>query len=341
MTVSRLHRPRTALAMDPGLLPRILGPDQLGRLHEVAEVVPAEGVLHDFATEEARAVLADTEVLFTFWGCPPVDAGVLAAAPRLRAVVHAAGSVKNLVSEACWQRGVVVSSAAWANALPVAEYTVAAVLMSNKALLRSRDDFRRLRAWDDWHQRYADVGNYRRTVGVIGASRIGRRVIELLRPFDLDVIVSDPYLSEEEARTLGVRVVTLDELCVQSDVVSIHAPSLPETFHLIDRSRLALMRDGATLINTARGALLDADALVDELASGRLNAVIDVTDPEPLPADSPLYDLPNVLLTPHIAGSVGGELHRMADSAIAELARFARGLPFAHPVLREELDRTA
>ncbi|MEZ0066828.1 phosphoglycerate dehydrogenase-like enzyme [Streptacidiphilus sp. MAP12-20] len=341
MTVSRLHRPRTALAMDPGLLPRILGPDQLRRLHDVAEVAPGNPVLNDFSTAAARAALAETEVLFTFWGCPPVDAEVLAAAPRLRAIVHAAGSVKYLVSEACWQRGVVVSSAAWANALPVAEYTVASVLMSNKGVLRARDDFRRLRHRSDWHHRYPEVGNYRRTVGLIGASRIGRRVIELLRPYDLELLVSDPYLGEDEARALGVRKVGLDELCAASDVVSIHAPALPETRHLIDRSRLALMRDGATLINTARGSLVDTEALIAELASGRLNAVIDVTDPEVLPADSPLYELPNVVLTPHIAGSVGGELHRMADSAIAEVARFGRDLPFAHPVLREELDRTA
>nr|WP_037610641.1 hydroxyacid dehydrogenase [Streptacidiphilus rugosus] len=327
--------------MDPGLLPRILGPDQLRQLHEVAELAPDQPVLDDFSNGGAKAVLAGTEVLFTFWGCPRVDAETLAAAPRLRAVVHAAGSVKQLVSDACWQRGVVVSSAAWANALPVAEYTVASVLMANKGVLRARDDFRRLRLGDDWHHRYHAVGNYRRTVGLVGASRIGRRVIELLRPYDLELLVSDPYLGEEEARTLGVRRVGPDELCAASDVVSIHAPALPETRRLIDRARLALMRDGATLINTARGSLVDTEALIAELATGRLNAVIDVTDPEVLPVDSPLYELPNVVLTPHIAGSVGGELHRMADSALAELARFARGLPFAHPVLREELDRTA
>ncbi|MFC7101469.1 NAD(P)-dependent oxidoreductase [Nonomuraea rubra] len=168
---------------------------------------------------------------------------------------------------------------------------------------------------------------------MIGASKIGRRVIELLRPFELDVLVADPYLTDD----LGVPHVGLDELFERCDVVSVHAPELPETHHLVSSARLARMRDGATLINTARGSLVDQDALVAELASGRLYAVIDVTEPDPLPADSPLYDLPNVLLTPHIAGSLGGELARIADLAVDELDRYARGLPFAHGVAAEEL----
>ena len=334
------RRPRTLLAMDPALRPRLLGPDQLRRLHEVADTDSAE-IHRDFTTPAARAALGEAEVILSFWGCPTVDAAVLDAAPHLRAIVHAAGSVKGIITEACWARGVQVSSAAWANALPVAEYTVAAVLASNKHLLQAHRDFRALRDPEGWHHRLASAGNYRRVVGIVGASRIGRRVIELLRPHDLDLLVHDPYLSQAEALALGVHAVGLDELCARSDVVSVHAPELPETRHMIDRARLALMPDGATLINTARGSLLDTQALIDELRSGRLYAVLDVTDPDPLPAQSPLFDLPNLVLTPHIAGSVGGELHRMADSALAEIDRYRRGLPLAHPVLREELPRTA
>ncbi|MEV6481896.1 hydroxyacid dehydrogenase [Streptomyces sp. NPDC051576] len=333
-------RPRTLLAMHPGLVPRILGPRGLAQLARVADLVP-DLVADDFGRPLVAEALRDTEVLYTFWGCPPVDREVLAAAPRLRAIVHAAGSVKYIATEDSWRAGVRISSAAWANALPVAEYTVAAVLMSNKRLLQIREDFRQRREIDSWHHRYTGIGNYRRAVGVVGASRIGRRVIELLRPFDLDILVHDPYLSAAEASALGVRRAGLDELCAASDVLSIHAPALPETRHMVDRRRLALMPDGATLVNTARGSLVDTEALVEEVASGRIHAVLDVTDPELLPADSPLYDLPNVLLTPHVAGSIGGELHRMADSATAELARYAQGLPFQHPVLQEELERTA
>ncbi len=166
-------------------------------------------------------------------------------------------------------------------------------------------------------------------------------MIELLRPFDLDVLLYDPYVGEEEAARLGVRLTTLDELCASSSVVSVHAPQLPETRHLIGAAQLAAMPAGATLINTARGSLVDEDALLPELTSGRLHGVLDVTDPDLPGASSPLYDLPNVLLTPHVAGSLGNELHRMADQALDELERFASGLPFADPVHGDTLSRSA
>ncbi|MFC5639848.1 hydroxyacid dehydrogenase [Kitasatospora cinereorecta] len=326
--------------MHPQLAPQLIDARTLARLTSLADLDPSV-VLDDFTTPEAAAALADAEVIVTSWGCPPIDEAVLAAAPRLRAVIHAAGSVKHHITDACWERGLQVTSAAWANALPVAEYTVAAVLFANKQVLRLAADFRELRARHDWQAAYPRIGNYRRTVGIVGASQIGRRVLELLRPFDLHLLLHDPYVDAAEAAALGARPVELDELCALSDVVSIHAPQLPATRHMIDRRRLTLMPDGATVVNTSRGSLIDQDALVAELVSGRLNAVLDVTAPEVLPEDSPLYDLPNVLLTPHIAGSMGTELHRMAAAAADELACYVAGLPFAHPVLAQEIHRTA
>ncbi|MBB5079809.1 hydroxyacid dehydrogenase [Nonomuraea endophytica] len=327
-----MKRPRTLVAMGAQVARRLLREPVRSRLALVADVDP-DLVVTDFADAD----LAEVEVLYTSWGCPMVTAEVLARAPRLRAIVHAAGSVKHHVSEACWQRGIQVSSAAAANAEPVAEFTLAAILFANKRVFDIARDYRASRTGRDWDARYPGFGNYRRTVGVVGASRIGRRVIELLRPFDLEVLVSDPYLHED----LGVAHVGLDELVARCDVVSLHAPDLPETRHMIDRARLAAMRDGATLINTARAALVDQDALTAELVSGRLHAVLDHTAPEILPSGSVLYDLPNVLVTPHIAGSLGGELARMADLAVDELVRYARGLPFAHGVEPASLSRSA
>ncbi|MEV6033860.1 hydroxyacid dehydrogenase [Nonomuraea sp. NPDC052116] len=320
-------RPKTLLAMGRPVAARLFTGEVRDRLVGIADVDPGL-VAEDFADPAVAEALAGAEVLYTSWWCPPVTADVLARAPRLRAIVHAAGTVKHHVTEACWERGIVVSSAAAANAEPVAEFTLASILFANKRVLDIAALYRERRARIDVDGRFPGFGNYRRTVGIVGASRIGRRVIELLRPFELDVLVADPYLTED----LGVPHVGLDELIERCDVVSLHAPSLPETRHLIDAARLARMRDGATLINTARGALVDQDALVAELASGRLYAVIDVTEPDPLPADSPLFDLPNVLLTPHIAGSLGGELSRLAHQALDELSRYAQGLPFRYGV---------
>jgi phosphoglycerate dehydrogenase-like enzyme len=276
--------------------------------------------------------LEQAEVVLSGWGCPPLDALLLAQAPELRAVVHAAGGVKGHVTDACWDRGLLVSTAAGANAEPVAEYTLARILLANKAADRLARAYRTRRAAIDLITEFPGVGNLGKTVGIVGLSRIGKRVVELLEPFDLRVLVSDPYVEGS---------VELDELLATSDVVSLHAPSLPSTRHMLDARRLALLRDGATLINTARGALIDQDALVAELVSGRIDAVIDVTEPEVLPPDSPLYDLPNVVLTPHIAGALGVEVRRLGDSALDELERYARGEPFAHPVTRADLDRVA
>jgi phosphoglycerate dehydrogenase-like enzyme len=276
--------------------------------------------------------LEQAEVVLSGWGCPPLDAPLLARAPELRAIVHAAGGVKGHVTDACWDRGLLVSTAAGANAEPVAEYTLARILLANKGAGRLAREYRARRAPIDLISEFPDVGNLGKTVGIVGLSRIGKRVVELLRPFELDVLVSDPYVAG---------AAELDDLLRASDVVSLHAPSLPSTRHMLDARRLSLLRDGATLINTARGALIDQDALVAELITGRIDAVIDVTEPEVLPPDSPLYDLSNVVLTPHIAGALGVEVRRLGDSALDELERYARGEPFAHPVTRADLDRIA
>ncbi|MEO3763155.1 hydroxyacid dehydrogenase [Streptomyces sp. B5E4] len=326
--------------MSPDALPRLFDSATRDRLAELADLEPGL-VAADFTEPRAAAALADAEVLVTCWGCPPLDDAALAAAPELRAVVHAAGSVKHHVTEAVWRRGITVSSAAWANALPVAEYTVAAVLFANKRALEVREEYRRRRGPYDWYADHPGAGNYRRTVGVVGASMIGRRVLELLRPYDLSTLVYDPYADDGELRALGATPASLDELCATADVVSVHAPELPSTRRLISRARLASMRDGATLVNTARGSLVDQEALTEELVAGRLHAVVDVTEPEFLPAGSPLYELPNVLLTPHVAGSLAGELPRLGRAAADELARYAAGLPFAHPVRPESLGHSA
>lgn len=330
------RRPRAALAMGADTAAAVLTPDSLAALAEVCDLAPLPAI-DDFTTDEARAALADTEVLITGWGCPPVHAGVLAAAPALRAVVHTAGSVRGHVTDACWDRGIEVSSAAAANALPVAEYTVAMILLSGKRVLERARDFRAARMRDAWLATPADVGNYRRTVGILSASLIGRRVIELLRPYDLRVLLHDPYVTDEEADGLGVRPVTLASLFAESDVVSVHTPLLSETTGLVSRGLLASMRPDAVLINTSRGAVVDQDALTDALRADRIRAVLDVTDPDPLPADHPLWNCDNATITPHLAGSQGNELRRLAGLAVGEVARWAAGDGFAHPVRRERL----
>lgn len=334
------HRPRAALAMAHRTARQVLDADVRTRLAALTDIDP-DLVLDDLTTPAAHRALADAELLVTGWGCPPLDARVLEAAPRLRAVVHTAGTVRHHITPACWERGLVVSSAAAANAVPVAEYTLAMILLANKRILESARDYRAERRRVDFNDRFPDAGNYRRTVGILSASVIGRRVIDLLRPHDLTVLLHDPFVTDAEARALGAHPVPLPELFARGDVVSVHTPLLPETRGLVSRELLAGLRTGATLINTARGAVVDQDALTDEVMSGRVHAILDVTDPDVLPPGSPLFDCPNVLLTPHIAGSKGGELRRLAELALTEVESYVAGRPFAHPVRPERLARLA
>lgn len=336
------NRPALLLSMGPGIAERLLTDGHRERLAALTRTDP-HLVAHDLTAPGPRVAeaLAEAELLLTCWGAPPLTAAVLDRAPRLKAVVHAAGSVKHHVTEACWDRGLTVTSAAAANALPVAEYTLAAILFAGKRILHSARRYEEVRADHAWLAESAAWGNYRRTVGLVGASRIGRRVIELLRPFDFEVLLHDPYVEPAEARALGVELVGLDTLCARGSIVSVHAPQLPSTHRMIGAPQLALMPDGATLVNTSRGSLIDERALLPHLTSGRLHAVLDVTDPEVPAPDSPLWTLPNVLLTPHVAGSLGNELHRMADRALEEVARYGRGEPFAEEVRASDLTRSA
>ncbi|MGW5255380.1 hydroxyacid dehydrogenase [Streptomyces sp. NPDC004012] len=329
-------RPRAALAMSREAAAAVLDAETLDALAAICDLAPPP-VLDDLTTPRARAVLADVDLLVTGWGCPPLDRDVLGAAPRLRAVVHTAGSVRGHITESCWERGIEVSSAASANALPVAEYTLAMILLTGKDVLERARDYRATRSRDDSLRTPRTVGNHRRTVGILSASRTGRRVIELLRPHDLDVLLYDPYVTGPGAAELGVEQVELDELFARADTVSVHTPLLPATRRLVGRRQIDALRPGAVLINTARGAVVDQDALTDAALAGRVRAVLDVTDPEVLPPGHPLWDCDNVLITPHLAGSEGNEWRRLADLALAETARWASGAGFLHPVRRERL----
>jgi phosphoglycerate dehydrogenase-like enzyme len=336
-----MKRITVAFAMgSDALLADLFPAPVLAELENTAELLSPHA-LTEFTSPEALSVLRRTDVLITGWGCPVIDAAVLENAPRLRLVAHAAGTVKGHVSRAVWERGVQVTTAAQANAGPVADYTLAFILLAGKRafaaaeqLATAQGDFRK-------SSLSADVGNFGTTIGIVGASRVGRLVLERLRHFRFDVLLATPELTRQQATDLGATLVPLDELMSRSAVVSLHAPVLKETRGMIGRAQLAAMPNGATFINTARGALVDHDALRDEVTSGRISAVLDVTEPEPLPTGDPLYRLPNVILTPHIAGSMGNELSEMGEYAVREVQRFAAGEPLAYPVTITDLDTAA
>ena len=331
--------PLTALIMHPVVREELLRTDHLHTLKRCCHLV-SDGPLRTF--DELGRHLAQVQVLITSWGCPRVDRDVVAAMPSLKLIAHLAGSVKGFIDESVWRQGVLITNAVSANAVPVAEYTLAAILFTNKRVLQLADIYQQThenRA--PWTKEAPNVGNYMKVIGVIGASHVGRHLISLLSHFDFKVQICDPYITPLEARQLGAQKVGLSELMSKSDVVTLHAPLLSDTRAMLGAREFALMKDGATFINTARGALIDQQALIGELKHGRIQAVLDVTDPEVLPATSPLYRMSNVLLTPHIAGSLGTEIQRLGDTVVEEVERFCRGQTLKHRVRYDELARLA
>ncbi|MGN7210574.1 hydroxyacid dehydrogenase [Brachybacterium paraconglomeratum] len=331
-------RPAALLAMSSGLDAELFTPEQRRRLGELVDLLAGTAV-PDLSTVPDETA-ARAEILVTGWGAPRIDANVLERMPRLRAIVHAAGTVAPFVDNAVWDReDIAVSTAAQANAVPVAEYALAQILLAGKRSVTRAADYRRTRGREGAWTATGQTGNYGAVVGLIGASRTGKLTAQHLQPFDIEVLVHDPFAGAEEIAGLGARKVDLEQLFRASDVVSLHAPDVPSTRGMITGGHFALMRDGSTFLNTARPALVDEDALRIELVSGRISAVLDVHDG--LAPDDPLWDLPNVQLTPHIAGSQGNELHRLAESVLEELERLARGEMPLHALDRRRLDITA
>ena len=323
--------------LDPSSYDLIYGPaerEEIGRLvHILGPPETAASVL------EHPAKLAEVDVILSGWGAPRMDAAFLAAAPRLQAVFYGAGSVRGVVSDAFWDRGIQICTAAAANAGPVAEYALAMILSSLKHGWQSAQ---RLRQQRNYAVPREFPGAFGTTVGLVSLGVIGRRVRELMRPFDLRVLAYDPYVSTAQAAELGVTLVDLDRLFSEADVISLHTPWLKETEGMVTGRHFGRMKPGATFINTARGAVVREAELVATLqARPDVYAVLDVTWPEPPVPESPLYTLPNVFLTPHIAGSMGAECRRMGRCMVEELQRHIAGQPLRWSVSREQLARMA
>jgi phosphoglycerate dehydrogenase-like enzyme len=268
-----------------------------------------------------------------------MDETFLTHAPCLRAVLYGAGSIRGFTSDALWERGILVTSAQKANALSTAEYTLATILLSLKHGWRLAAQTRR-------EQRFPardDVpGVYGATIGIISLGLVGRQVRELLRPFYLRVLAYDPYVSPEEAAMLDVSLCSLETLFREAQIVTLHTPLLPETVGMVRGLHLASMTYGSTFINTARGGLVQHEEMIKVLEQRRdLHAVLDVTDPEPPLPGSPLYTLPNITLTPHIAGSLGSERRRLGQVMVAELQRFIAGEPLQYAITRDQVQLMA
>lgn len=284
-------------------------------------------------------VLREVDLLLSGWGMPVMDATFLGYAPRLQAVFYGAGSVRGFVTEAVWEHNVRLSSAQAGNAVAVADYTVAVILL---ALKHGWQLAAQTRQQQRFPSREGVPGIYGAVVGIVSLGMIGRLVCERLRPFEVHVHAYDPTATPEEAARLGVSLHSLEELFHESMVVSVHAPLLPETRGLITGAHAAMLPVGATLVNTARGAVVQQEELISVLERRPdLHAVLDVTWPEPPPPGSALYTLPNVTLTPHIAGALGSERRRLGQMMVDEVRRYVAGEALRYEVTRAQVEHMA
>jgi phosphoglycerate dehydrogenase-like enzyme len=329
----------------------ILSTDSYHRIYS-PEIQKEIGKLVDIYTlpqtkdsiRENLSLLHEADVIFSGWGGPLMDELFLQSAPKLKAVFYGAGSIRGIVTEAFWERNILITSSYAANAIPVAEFTLSQILYC----LKNGWSFANMKNREMVFEGKSEVreempGIYGSTVGIISLGMIGRMVCELLAPFHLNIIAYDPFTSTEDAAKLNVELCGLDELFVRSDVVSLHTPWLKETEGMITRQHFASMKRRASFINTARGAVINELEMIQVLQERTdIQAVLDVTHPEPPLHGSLLYTLPNVVLTPHIAGSASRkEVARMGSFVLDELQRLIQGQPPKWGISREQSIRMA
>jgi phosphoglycerate dehydrogenase-like enzyme len=275
----------------------------------------------------------NARVLLSTWDPVPMTAELLDQCPHLELIVYAAGSVRPLVTDELRRRNITVCSAIHLNARSVAEFMLGLTLMSLKNVFHIQARIREggRPAWLG-HDKTRLRGYYGAKIGLLGYGHVTREFCTLLRPFDFELLIHDPYISEQEAAELGAKLRPMEEIMACCDVVSLHHADLPENRHMIHGGNLGLLKPGATFINTARGSLVDEEALARRLERGDITAILDVTDPEPPAADNPLYRLSNCILTPHIAGATGSEVERFGEFVIREVENWLAGRPLENPV---------
>lgn len=334
-------KPKLLLAVQESWFSTLFSAQDLARLRAVATIMPvavparADG---DFLERH----LGQAEIAFTSWDTANFDAAALRKAPDLKLICHAAGSVRPIVSEALWQRGIRVSSGAAAIAYGVAEYCLGLMLTAPKRVFWLAQSTRE----GLWMEAAAAWGGaleiYQQNIGIIGVGYIGRQLIRLLKNFTCNVCVYDPYLSAEQAEALGVtKVETLEELFGSCRIISLNAPTNEGTRDMLRGSHFSLLQPGSVFINTAGAIQINEAEFVQELRRGRFIACIDRCHAEPVELDHPYRHLPNVLLTPHIAGVMAENRLRIGTLVIDEVERYVAGQPLEHEITREKLERMA
>ena len=318
-----------ALLFDPKKVPTLFSTEAIARLEALGTVT----------THADSSDVKNADIIITSWGSPAIDKEILNRCSNLRLVAHAAGSVKSVVTEELWTHDVRVTNAAKVLGMGVAETALGFTICAIKNIFALNSGIHS-GGWDGGREAVREL--YNLTVGVLGSGWAGGHYIKLLQNFDVHVLCYDPYLSQEKAAALGCEKATLEVVLKKSDVISIHAPAIDATNHMINAETLKLMKKNAVLINTARGTIIDEKALYEHMAAGNLRyACLDVFDPEPPETGNPLRKLSNCILTPHLAGLVNNGLRRIGMHVTEEIERFCRSEKLECEVLKKNLETMA
>jgi phosphoglycerate dehydrogenase-like enzyme len=315
-----------ALWISPAMREKVFAERDMDALRHGHTLHCADGSDSELAAQWKKLV-ADADILITGWGSPAITDAMLEDAKKLRLIVHAAGSIKYLIPPGVWKKGIRVASNNRAIGVGVAETTLGMIISGLKGFFPCNA----LTHAGGWKNDATSLPDFTVrevfdvTIGLVGLGQVGRHLVGLLKGFEVQVLAYDPIVKPAEARALGVELVALNDLMARSDVVTIHAPALEATRHMIGREQLRLMKDDSVLINTARGSIIDEKALIEDLQRRRIWAFIDVTDPEPPAVDHPFRSLPHVILTPHIAGAVSNGIRRIGRNVTRQLDQFVAG----------------
>ena len=319
------------------LLTHVYPDSRVERLKALADVHPVIVTKDNF--DDLLPELSEIDYIFSTWGMPRLTPAQIEQMSALKMVFYGAGTVKYF-AEPLLQQGVRVVSAWAANGIPVAEFTVAQMTLAAKGYfgLARRLGSEGASAWQPTKAR----GNYEIEISILGAGMVGREVIRRLSYHRANILVFDPFLSALDAEKMGVTRVGLEEAFERGYVVSNHLANVPETENMLRREHFMSMSKGSTFINTGRGATVDEPGMIEALgARGDITALLDVAQQEPPTEDSPLYQLNNVWLSPHIAGSIGREVVRMADFVLDEFEKELNGEALLYEVMLEHLPTMA
>lgn len=299
--------------------------DQINALGEVVWNTTEQ----QFSRDELKEKLKDIDICICGWGTPRFDEYVLESAPNIKLIAHTAGSVANLVSDYLYERGIKMLSANSVFAESVAEGCIAYIMSSLRDLPFYSNEMQQgyWKRSDSYNESIMD-----QTIGLVGFGMIAKYFVEMLKPFRASIKVYSNHLKDEVCEKYNLQRASLEEIMTTCKIISIHTSKRPDTFHMINEKLLKMIPAGSLLVNTARGAIIDEKAMAEELQTGRFKAILDVYEEEPLPLESRLRGLKNVILIPHMGGPTIDRRKHCTIAMIEDIKRYKAGEPLLNEI---------